>query len=128
MTDHEVAINWLQNCRDAIAFGSDSTIADKTFWAYQTLDDLCLKEPIRALKIVREIFEMNPEERVISNLSAGPLEDILVRHGVELMPYLKQCLRENKELSTLLEGVWINGMDTEVQLALEEIIKPMDSK
>lgn len=122
MTDYDIAINWLQNCRDAIAFGSSSATADKTFWAYEKLDELCSKEPLRALKIVREIFELNPEERVIANLAAGPLEDLLVRHGLELMPHLRQYIRENKELSKLLEGVWIDKMDTDVQLALEEIV------
>lgn len=122
MLDNEIAINWLRYYRDVSAFGRDSPNAEKSFVGYEAFDDLCWKEPIRALKIVRDIFEMHPGEKILFDLAAGPLEDLLVRHGNEVIPHLKQHIQENPEMLTLLEGIWIDRMTQHVQFQLEEIV------
>jgi hypothetical protein len=128
MTDNEIAINWLRYYRDASAFGRDSPITEQSFVGYETLDDLCWKEPIHALKIVRDIFETHPEEKILYDLAAGPLEDLLVRHGNEVIPHLNQHIQENPEILTLLKSVWLDRMTQQVRLQLEEIVSKAVSR
>lgn len=130
MTDHtndEIASAWLKNCRDAIAHGSQSNIADDTFWAYRELDELCSSNPMRALDVVLEILDQGPEERVFYNLAAGPLEDLLKRNGVQLLDVIRQRAAHNPRFRELLGGVWTEGMPTEVRAVIAKLADGTES-
>ena len=47
------------------------------------------------------------------NLSAGPIEDLLVRHGDHFIDRIEEQAKADPEFSDLLEGVWQNSISTE---------------
>src|SRR4051812_29100223 len=93
-TNSEVAVAWVVNCRDATEHGSESDEADDTFWAYQALDKLCASDPDRALDIILLILESSPPTRVLDNLAAGPLEDLLVRNGTKVLDRVERLVAD----------------------------------
>lgn len=122
MDNQLTAETWIKNCSDAISFGAESAIAEQTFWAYEALNGLCRSDPEQALVIICMILEMNPDERVLSNLAAGPLEDILVRHGIDVIKKIKEIIPVNKKFTELLRQVWTGRMASSIKKALNDII------
>lgn len=122
MRDEQIASAWLDNCRDAIALGSDSKEAEASFWAYSELDRLCSSDPSRALEIIRLILALKPEERVVYNLAAGPLEDLLTRHGAQVIDQVGNLADRDEEFLALLGGVWSERMSPEVQSRIQPLI------
>lgn len=125
MTTHSnaaIATAWLQNCRDAIAHGSESAPAGTTFWAYNELDDLCTSDPPRALDIILAILNKAPEERVRYNLAAGPLEVLLTRSGAVVLSEVQTLAIANDAFLELLAGTWTDGMPKEVRETVAKLV------
>lgn len=122
MENSDIASAWIQNCRDAIRFGSDSSQADSTFWAFQALDQLCSSEPDEALDIVLLILHSQPEERVLYNLAAGPLEDLLTRNGLQTIGRIEQIASVDPAFLHLIGGVWPDRAPLEIQQRLQPLI------
>jgi hypothetical protein len=47
-------------------------------------------------------------------LSAGPLEDLLAKHGPAYIDRIKSMARSNSEFARLLGGVWQNRMPQDI--------------
>jgi hypothetical protein len=118
----DIASAWIQNCRHAICFGSDSSQADSTFWAFQALDRLCTSEPDEALNVVLLILHSKPEERVLYNLAAGPLEDLITRNGLQIIGRVEQIASVDSDFLLLIGGVWPDRASLEIQQRLQPLI------
>ena len=94
MTNAEISGSWIENCQRAIAFGSESPEAASTFWAYETLDRICRDDPERALEIILLAAGLTTDQRILDNLAAGPLEDLLVRNGPVIISRIEECPSE----------------------------------
>ena len=55
---------------------------------------------------ILEILSRHPSGDVIAVLAAGPLEDLLVRHGPEFIDRVEQQSRQDAAFRHLLGGVW----------------------
>ena len=121
-SNEEIATVWLKNCQDAIMHGSESSIADETFWAYRELDELCSSDPIRALDVVLKILGQGLEERIFYNLAAGPLEDLLTRNGVRVLNSVSDQAARDPRFRELLAGVWTEGMQPQVREQIAKIV------
>lgn len=122
MENTDIASAWIQNCRDTIRFGIDSAQADSTFWAFQALDQLCSSQPDEALDIVLLILHTQPEERVLYNLAAGPLEDLVTRNGLQIISRIEQIASVDSAFLHLIGGVWSDRAPSEVQERLQPLI------
>lgn len=122
MDSKDIASAWLQNCRDAIRFGSDSAEASATFWAYQALDQLCSSDPDIALDTILLILHAQPEERVLYNLAAGPLEDLLTRNGLQVIGRVEQIASVNPAFLSLVAGVWPDRAPQDIQDRIQPLI------
>jgi hypothetical protein len=60
---------------------SKETVNEATFWAWERLDELVRSEPEEAWKVIEAIRRANGSDRILGNLAAGPLEDLLANHG-----------------------------------------------
>src|SRR5690606_9863070 len=87
---------------------------DKNFWAYETLDHLCEEEPFECLKIIVKICETTDNEEILSNVAAGPLEDLLVRHGKTVIAEVEKWAIQNRKYKRVLASVWKNEIDDAV--------------
>jgi hypothetical protein len=76
--------------------------------------DLCLDEPEKAFQFVLEVLRRDHSNKIQESLSAGPLEDILAKHGERMIERVEAEARSNPLFAKLLGGVWQNAMSDEV--------------
>lgn len=53
-------------------------------------------------------------DRVIAVFAAGPLEDLLAKHGQKYIDRIEELALEDEKFNMLLGGVWRNTMASEV--------------
>jgi hypothetical protein len=91
------------------------------FWAFELLTNLTSRDPEAAWHIILEILRRDQSDRVCENLAAGPLEDLLVKHGPEFIAKVEARAAEDVAFRQLLGGVWRNVMQEEVWRRLEAV-------
>jgi len=96
-------------------------------WAYDAAHDLVARSPYLAWKFVLSVVELSKDERVLGMLAAGPVEDLLVGYGAEILPDVLSSLPSNPALRRVLAGVWTTRMDREVARKIASIVGSMDS-
>lgn len=120
--DDLLAAAWLENCRAATMFGPESEQATNTFWAYELLDQMCAAQPARALAVIRLMVKLRPSEREFYNIAAGPLEDLLVRHGSAVLEQVEEAASSDVEFLDLLGGVWFDRVTPQVRSRLKALV------
>jgi hypothetical protein len=84
------------------------------FWTHQRMQYLIKHLPQRAWRTILLIWSMDQSARTIQRLSAGPLEDLLAKHGDEMIETIEAEALRNPRFAKLLGGVWKNRMTNEV--------------
>jgi hypothetical protein len=107
----QLIATWIKHHKDSRASGA---VPDDTFWAWEELDHLCSTDPTTALATILTILATDQSDVVVENLAAGPLEDLLVRHGEEFIDRIEVEATKNPAFKLLLGGVWENTMDPTV--------------
>ena len=79
---------------------------EANFWAFETLDDMVRHEPGKAWPIILAIRSATDDDRILANLAAGPLEDILARHGEKFIDRVETLARQDEKFLYILTGVW----------------------
>ena len=85
--------------------------------------DASTDEPEIAWQAILEILkrELTTEQRAL--LAAGPMEDLLVRHGAAFIGRVEAEANVNPHLNHLLGGIWRREMPTEVWERIEKTRK-----
>jgi hypothetical protein len=83
-------------------------------WAWERFDDLARSYPLVCLQLCEEMLEYMPDDKVMALLAAGPLEDVLARHGPAVIEEVETRARRLPRFRHLLGGVWKNAMTDEV--------------
>ncbi len=96
---------------------------DQYFWAFEQLDDLCKESPKLAWEIISRILEVNSSDRIVENLSAGPLEDLLVYHGKRVIGLVEVQAEKDPSFRKLLGGVWKNAMSDEIWDRVQTLVE-----
>jgi hypothetical protein len=94
------------------------------YWAWEELFEMVQKSPELAWEYILEIANYSSNERVLSNLAAGPLEDLLVLHGADFIDRIETITRQNPPFVPVVKGVWQNNM----QPSIWERVHAMQSK
>jgi len=68
--------------------------------------DAVSEEPEIAWKTILQILKNDLADEKLSLLAAGPMEDLLVKHGESFIDRIEQEARENSNFNHLLGGVW----------------------
>ncbi len=84
------------------------------FWSHDQLWELTHNDPETALDVILTIFRADDSTTIQENLSAGPLEDLLVYHGSAYIERIESEAARNPRFRHLLGGVWKNAMTDEV--------------
>ena len=93
---------WLSDAPERVGNASDRA------W------DLCMEQPERAFQFVLEVLRRDHSNKILQVLSAGPLEDILAKHGEQMIGRVESEARSNPLFAKLLGGVWQNEMSDPV--------------
>lgn len=87
---------------------------DELFWSFDQMWELSHNEPETAWDLILTNLRTDSSSTTNENLSAGPLEDLLVYHGSQLIGRLESEASTNQPFRHLLGGVWKNAMTDDV--------------
>ena len=77
--------------------------------------------PERLWQFILLVYRRKPSQRVVSNLAAGPLEDLLSIHGYKFIERIMTLARTDIDFNHLLGGVWQNAMPDEIWKILQAV-------
>lgn len=88
----------------------DSPEYEKLQWSFGRVWELCDESPDEALDFTLATINKDFSPTIQATLSAGPLEDLLVKHGDQMITKIESLAGSNAKFATLLGGVWKNNM------------------
>ena len=100
---------------------ADSPERDSLFWVCEREWDLVREEPLLAWAMILEILKLNPSDKIQEVLSAGPLEDLLAKHGALVIELVETEAKKNQKFAQLLGGVWQNSMAEEIWARVQAV-------
>lgn len=101
-----------------------SSAHDKNAWAVSQLIDLMLDEPDAAWSTILAILKADSSGWMLEMLSAGPLEDLLAKHGSAFIDRIEQQAWKDSKFRLLLGGVWKGSMPEHVWVRIQQIATP----
>ena len=88
---------------------------ERNWWAVSLVMNWALDGEADLLwSFILTAYKRNISDRVVSVLAAGPLEDLLAKHGPVFIDRVEQLARQDATFNCLLGGVWRNTMSEEV--------------
>jgi hypothetical protein len=87
---------------------------DRSFWAWEAVNDLVAADPDAGLAMVLELIRHAPNDRALGYVAAGPLEDLLGRHGQTVIAAVEEAARREPRVRSALCGVWPGRIDPAV--------------
>ena len=98
--------NWI-----ALQHAADGSVEhERLFPVFEVVYDMIRERPEEAWAFILEVLRNDDSSVVAENLSAGPLEDLLVYHGATFIDRIEQEAHRNPRFAWLLGGVWQNAM------------------
>lgn len=117
---------WKSYTEAVIKYDIHSPEAQSKFWAFDQFFDLVRNKPLEALEVILIILKMTDDEIVLASLAAGPLEDLLVVHGEEVIDKIIGLAKSDKNFYALLQGVWGNSIDKAIWKRIQELYERDD--
>jgi hypothetical protein len=77
--------------------------------------------PMEALRLILAIHTQDQSVAVMQTLSAGPIEELLTKHGPAMIGVVEIEARKDPSFAKLLGGVWRNRMTEEVWARLQAV-------
>ncbi len=112
----ELELNRVVDAWVAAQEAEDGTLDHEgNWWAVSQVMDWALDGEADLLwAFILTAYKRNISDRVVSVLAAGPLEDLLAKHGPRFIERVEQLARQDETFNSLLGGVWQNTMSDEV--------------
>jgi hypothetical protein len=96
----------------------------ETFWAFEELSRLVKDDPTRAWAVILRVLESAQQnQEVLDNLAAGPLESLLVYHGIGIIEWVEAQAKSDLRFKELLLGVWGNAINEAVWARLQALFE-----
>jgi hypothetical protein len=74
--------------------------------ASDEIDRLVAIEPLEAWELICHLVEVASTNELLAIVAAGPLEDLLKKHGLEVITLVEESCRSNDRMRLALSGVW----------------------
>ena len=91
---------------------------------YDALDRLVRNEPEMAWNIIQMMVQNAGSDKILANIAAGPVEDVLAKHGHLLIGRIEAAARKEPVFKKMLGGVWRNAMSEDVWSRLQKVAGP----
>lgn len=78
------------------------------------LDDLLYEDPEAGWLVIQEIATRELPDEVMAIFAAGPVENLLARHGRQFIDRVEEKARLDSKFNYILGGVWQNLMTDEI--------------
>ena len=95
----DIVSSWIKNCLEG---GSN----DERFWAWEVVDDAVRNDPEQGWLLIIELVKSSPNDKVLANIAAGPLENLMNKNANEFIERIETFGRESQEFRKCLTGVW----------------------
>jgi hypothetical protein len=117
---HEISQTWIAMQR----LPESSQERNTKFWAFERLSDLVQENPEEAWNVIEAMRRLDGADSILANIAAGPLEDLLVRHGDKFIDRFEVLARDDQQFRKLLGGVWQNSMSDSLWARIRTIAAP----
>jgi hypothetical protein len=85
--------------------------ADHWFWAWEEVDEAALAASPGIVALLVALAKAAPNDQALAYLGAGPLEDLIRRHGAEFVDAIDLAAQTSESFRVALRCVWY-GADT----------------
>lgn len=99
----------------------DSEQYRDNFWAYEQIDELREEDPEACWRIIQVILHLDSSDEILSNLAAGPVEDLLGSHGEKFIERIETAASEDASFRKLLAAVWENNIPQEIWTRVKKV-------
>ena len=99
----------------------DSQTYDENFWSYEAVSEMCDSEPEQCLAVIELILSLSDDDKIVSNLAAGPVEDLLVKHGSLVIKPIIASAKSHPLWKRMLGAVWKNDIQDSVWLEVQAV-------
>jgi hypothetical protein len=110
--------------REYLAYGTTPVGQVRWGWAGDRMRNIIAGAPDIAWELVTHLIDIAPSERALRYFAAGPLEDLLSKHGPYLIARAEERARENPVFLRALRVVQRLGMADEVWQRVQCAVKP----
>jgi hypothetical protein len=86
----------------------------QTFEAATKVSEISRTDPDGTLTFIFEVLRREPLPRVLANLAAGPLEDLLLYQGPAVIERVEALAARDERFRQLLASVWRNDIQQDV--------------
>ena len=109
----KLAAAWLTYCQrfDEI---DHVAVADKYMWAYECLFERIYNAPETAFEVLHTLIQQAKTKAEASSIAAGPLEDIISKHGETFIDRIEIHARQSLRFRYILSGVWPDKNNTDI--------------
>jgi hypothetical protein len=80
------------------------------FWTLERMSYLIDYLPNKAWRVILLIWSLDQSPPVMQVLSAGPVEDLLAKHGDQMIGLVEAEAKRDPSFAKMLGGVWKNAM------------------
>jgi len=87
-------------------FGVDSPASRPLHWASDEVRKAVDEDPLRALSVLAKAAAAAPGDQDLALIAAGPLEDLLCLHGVQVIDEVERLAAKDERFRRALSGVW----------------------
>ncbi len=94
-------------------------ICTEHFWAHEALNELIDSNPEQAWLVIQEIARHDFDDESKAMFAAGPLEEMLAKHGPRFIDRIEARARADPKFNDLLGGVWKSTMSDEVWIRVQ---------
>jgi len=95
------------------------------FWAWKRLQELINEDPRGAWRVIDSIRHLDTcSDQVLGSLGAGPLEDLLARHGSDFIEQVENLARQDPQFRRLLGVVWQNKIPDDLWRRIKAVADP----
>ena len=85
------------------------------------VNDMSIDEPDEIWKFILEVLKETNNEKVLSRLAAGPLENLLSLNPERAYEQIEMEARKNDKLRAILGGLWQNLIPDDIWKKLQKI-------
>jgi hypothetical protein len=115
--DEDLARAWVAH--HLVEYNSDRSNA--LLWSSDRVHYLVDYLPQKAWRVVLLIWSLNQSLKIMQILSAGSIEDLLAKHGDEMIALVEAEAKRDPSFAKLLGGVWKSSMTDEVWARLQSV-------
>ncbi len=119
----EVAREWIAQMTAEIARSksSRSAVVESPSGAQKQLSRMVRAEPALAWRVLLAIVHNSSDPEILAYLAAGPLEDLLAKHGAILIDDVEREALIDSKFREVLSAVWRNVIAPDVWKRVEAL-------